>query len=213
MNIFFLDPDPRKCAEYHCDRHVIKMVTEYAQLLSMALWKLDFEHAKYLHSVNQIMNAPQEITGKKRGQSHYVHPCALWVQHSRVNYDWLRVMAIELGNEYFYRYGYLIHKHHSSLTRVLMHLASTDKLPDRGFTSPPLAMPEEYMQEDAVAAYRELYGFEKVHFATYTRRKMPNWLYPYWKTKYLHTNEPIKVFPTYRPLRLKTRPLIIHREL
>ena len=33
MNIFFLDFDTKKCAKYHCDKHVVKMILETAQLL------------------------------------------------------------------------------------------------------------------------------------------------------------------------------------
>jgi len=29
MNIFYLDKDTKKCAEYHVDKHVVKMITEY----------------------------------------------------------------------------------------------------------------------------------------------------------------------------------------
>lgn len=29
MNIFYLDPDPRICAEMHVDKHVVKMIIEY----------------------------------------------------------------------------------------------------------------------------------------------------------------------------------------
>jgi len=36
MNIFFLDFDVKKCAEYHCDKHVVKMILETAQLLCSA---------------------------------------------------------------------------------------------------------------------------------------------------------------------------------
>jgi hypothetical protein len=28
MNIFFLDFDTNKCAKYHCDKHVVKMILE-----------------------------------------------------------------------------------------------------------------------------------------------------------------------------------------
>ena len=34
MNIFYLDHDPKICATYHNDKHVVKMIIEYAQLLS-----------------------------------------------------------------------------------------------------------------------------------------------------------------------------------
>ena len=34
MNIFHVDTDPKICAEQMCDKHVVKMVIETAQLLS-----------------------------------------------------------------------------------------------------------------------------------------------------------------------------------
>ena len=41
MNIFYLDREPKTCAEMHCDKHVVKMIIEYAQLLSTAHRLLD----------------------------------------------------------------------------------------------------------------------------------------------------------------------------
>ena len=41
MNIFYLHNDPRTCAEMHLDKHVVKMILEYAQLLSTAHRVLD----------------------------------------------------------------------------------------------------------------------------------------------------------------------------
>jgi len=41
MNIFYLDHDVRKCAEMHNDKHTVKMILEYAQLLSTAHRVLD----------------------------------------------------------------------------------------------------------------------------------------------------------------------------
>ncbi|SER70381.1 hypothetical protein SAMN05421690_10568 [Nitrosomonas sp. Nm51] len=39
MNIFVLDLDIKKCAQYDCDQHVSKMILESAQLLCTALKK------------------------------------------------------------------------------------------------------------------------------------------------------------------------------
>jgi hypothetical protein len=36
MNIFALDSDPVVAAQQHCDKHVVKMIIEYAQLMSTA---------------------------------------------------------------------------------------------------------------------------------------------------------------------------------
>lgn len=33
MNIFYLDKDIQKCVEYHCDKHVVKLIIEELQLL------------------------------------------------------------------------------------------------------------------------------------------------------------------------------------
>ena len=43
MNIFYLHKDPRQCAQMHCDKHVVKMIVEYAQLMSTAHRVLDGE--------------------------------------------------------------------------------------------------------------------------------------------------------------------------
>ena len=41
MNIFYLDHDVYKCAEMHNNKHTVKMILEYAQLLSTAHRFLD----------------------------------------------------------------------------------------------------------------------------------------------------------------------------
>ena len=41
MNIFYLDKDPKVCAEMHLDKHSSKMMVEYAQLMSTAHRVLD----------------------------------------------------------------------------------------------------------------------------------------------------------------------------
>ena len=43
MNIFYLDEDPVKAAQYMCDKHVVKMIVESAQILSTAHRVLDGE--------------------------------------------------------------------------------------------------------------------------------------------------------------------------
>ena len=62
MNLFFLDNDLDKCAEYHVDKHIVKMPLEAAQLLCTAMWvdkvlgfcphKLDKEERKELLITN-----------------------------------------------------------------------------------------------------------------------------------------------------------------
>ena len=41
MNIFYLHREPEACAQAHLDKHVTKMIIEYAQLMSTAHRVLD----------------------------------------------------------------------------------------------------------------------------------------------------------------------------
>ena len=43
MNFFYLDEDPWQSIEYHCDKHIVKMPTEYKQMLCTAHRVLDGE--------------------------------------------------------------------------------------------------------------------------------------------------------------------------
>ena len=43
MNIFILDEDPVVAAQLQCDKHVVKMIVECAQMLSTAHRMLDGE--------------------------------------------------------------------------------------------------------------------------------------------------------------------------
>jgi hypothetical protein len=84
MNIFFLNRNIRKCAEYHCDKHVVKMTLESVQILSSAA------------QLNG-MNAPYKIT-------HPNHPSVLWAQKSLNNWMFLWFLSAALNDEYKYRF-------------------------------------------------------------------------------------------------------------
>ena len=43
MNIFYLHKEPEVSARLHCDKHVVKMIIEYAQMLSTAHRMIDGE--------------------------------------------------------------------------------------------------------------------------------------------------------------------------
>ena len=88
MNIFFLDKDPVIAAQYHCDKHCVKMILESAQLLSTAHRVLDEDDAHPdLYKV-----------------AHKNHPSTIWTRSSEEHYIWLyelfRNLSIEFGNRY-----------------------------------------------------------------------------------------------------------------
>lgn len=198
MNIFYLDHDPIRCAQLHCDAHVIKMVTEYAQLLSSAMWVYEPVEALALYKRGQIMNAPPHVTGKKV-HAHFNHRCMVWTRASRQNFDWLKAMALELGKEYHRRYGWRKDRQHSALMNCIVHLNSSNNFPDHEFTPPPQSMPDEYKGLDTVWAYRRLYKYEKIRFARYTNRSVPTWL----RSEYLkrwYLNHELPMYKSAQPM-------------
>lgn len=160
MNVFYLDTNPQKAAEYHCDKHVVKMILESAQLLSTA-WR--------------VLEGDQEadIKGLYR-ETHTNHPCAVWVRESRANYNYVYQLFEALCQEYTRRYG----KEHKT-ARLLDPLyelpfglpEATDYKP----TNPPQCMPKEYHDISPVVAYRTYYIQEKAYMAKWTKRDKPFW--------------------------------------
>jgi hypothetical protein len=151
MNIFFLDFDTQKCAQYHCDKHVVKMILETAQLLCGA------------HHVTGG-NAQYKL-------SHKNHPCAIWTRESLSNYLYLCDLGLELCKEYTYRYG----RRHKSQDVIEWCVTNKPNINDIGFTTPPKAMPDEYKVMDVVESYRNYYMGAKKDFAVWKNRDTPEW--------------------------------------
>ena len=180
MNIFYLHHDPETCAQMHNDKHVVKMILEYAQLLSTAHRVLDGTEQQALsksgrkQKVWQLPDARNQAIYKA---SHINHPSAKWVRHNISNYSWLFSMWVNLLREYTYRYD----KVHSS-ERLVEHLVNIPKnIPhDNGWTAPWRAMPDEYklnrnVENYTVESYRAYYLGEKVKMSRWTNRPMPQW--------------------------------------
>jgi hypothetical protein len=153
MNIFVLDTDIEKCAQYHCDQHVVKMILESVQMLCTALNKKGFD-------------TPYRST-------HVKHPCVLWVEQSYGNFLWLKNLTIELDKEYRYRYNR--DSRHKSI--AILDAISPCHYENLGVTEFAQAMPDEYkVPGDAVQAYRQFYLGEKMAFAKWTKRPAPAWI-------------------------------------
>ena len=144
MNIFYLDVNPNTAAKMQCDRHVVKMILESAQLLSTAHRELDGDDW-----------ADSSLLYKS---THKNHPSAVWVRESSQQYLWCYEHMIHLGEEYKYRYG-KTHKTIEKLGRVLKRWP--DNIQSLAFAEPPQCMPDEYKAEDAVTGYRNYYALDK----------------------------------------------------
>jgi hypothetical protein len=174
MNIFYLDNSPRLCAEQHCDKHVVKMILEYAQLLSTAHRVLD-----------GVVSTGISKTGRKQTSyvlsdsrepvlyraTHLNHPSAVWVRQSSANYEWLYVMWLELMSEYTHRY----HKQHACEKLVTQLRELPHNITQGTFTEPPPAMPDYCkVSGDSIRSYRNYYIQEKARFAKW-KTKTPEW--------------------------------------
>lgn len=150
MNIFILDYDIEKSAQYHCDQHVNKMILEAAQIICT------------VHHLKGDKEIPYKPT-------HPKHPCTIWAGTSFENYLYVLDYAFYLNIEAKARYNRKVN--HKSFD-VLMNLSFPDfELTKR--TPFARAMPEEFKRiGDTVEAYREYYKTKE--FATW-KTNIPEW--------------------------------------
>lgn len=150
MNIFYLSNNVKKCARYHVNKHVVKMILESAQLLCTAIWLAGGQaHCK---------------------PTHKNHPSAIWARASKANWLWLKSLALALCDEYSFRYQ----KTHK-LEPIINELICPD-IPDLPFTQPTPAMPDEYKHANSLIAYRNYYKYGKKHLHDWKFRSVPKFI-------------------------------------
>ena len=158
MNIFVLHQNPKVAAQMQCDKHVVKMILESAQMLSAAHRMLDGDTYADANGLYKT--------------THKNHPCTKWVQESLFNYRWLYVHFLALGEEYTYRYG----KEHLSITKLKKAL---EKLPDNipVKRQTPFAQATGDINEGTIIdTYREYYMHKQDKFnMVWTNRDIPEW--------------------------------------
>ena len=176
MNIFYLHPDPKICAELHNDKHVVKMILEYAQLLSTAHRVLDGIQSVVVSKTNRKQT--RYVLSDEREYSLYLsthtnHPSAIWVRQSYENYEWLYKLFIAVLDEYTYRYG----KIHATARLIDALYTPPNHIPKGvGFTEPTPAMPDEYkVSGNSVRSYINYYLGAKQHLASWKKRQIPEW--------------------------------------
>ena len=158
MNIFYLDRDPKIAAQMMCDKHVVKMILESAQMLSTAHRVIDGDYRADLIGMYKT--------------AHKNHPSTKWVRASKENYNWLWLHFDALLKEYTHRYG----KHHA--TERLRNISFMPPLNTEigvPFTDPPQCMPDYCKGDDTVSAYQTYYIVEKADYATWKKREKPGW--------------------------------------
>lgn len=162
MNVFYLDTDIKKCAEYHCDRHVVKMIVEYTQILNTSLFNLGVDKS-------QLFYRP----------THMNHPSVRWASESCDNWIWLHILTQNLNDEYKFRYDHT--NNHLSFEKLinsnLITLAKNIKTwKSKTFTKVSQAMNSDCYDEDSLIAYRKYYNTHKKHLHKWTKREVPYWI-------------------------------------
>ena len=147
MNIFALHTDPEIAAILHCDKHIVKMPLETAQMLST------------------ICGGPYKPT-------HANHPCTVWARASTANYSWLWQLGVALSQEYTYRYG----KTHKCQAIIELLSEPPTNVPAGRRTPFAQAMPPECQHTDAVLAYQRYYAAHKQHLAAWKFRPKPDFM-------------------------------------
>ena len=175
MNIFALHQETKPSAIMHCDKHCVKMIVEYAQLMSTAHRFLDGEYyaGKTVkgHNIKRYRMKLDIMENNLYKASHINHPSAVWVRQSKSNYEWLYSLGRELMKEYTFRYD----KNHACEKLIPFLENVPNKIGVNQFTMPTPAMPEIYKVSCVVESYRNYYRGDKRRFATWKNRSVPEW--------------------------------------
>lgn len=184
MNLFFINQYLEGCALEACDKHVVKMILETAQLLYSAWW---------CRSGNL---PPSELQPYRK--THINHPMSIWVRESKTNYQFACYYGLLLCHEYTQRYG-KYHKTEAHIRQLYqwgfppleleIPPAKNAKPIDHayhdvphGIQSIPLCMGKEYYIRDennnllGVESYRNYYMSKQNNFSmTWKNKEHPQW--------------------------------------
>jgi len=183
VNIFVLDKNPTRAAEFHCDKHVVKMILESGQMLSTAHWLgwarlLKAPPMKTKQLQQWLRDNVREDLQPKWKMTHAGHPCSVWTQEVWGNYMWHSRLGLALCDEYTRRYG-KVHKSHEYHRWLNRHIpptfASTVENPV-GTTQFAVCMPDDVkVTEDPVASYRNYYNVHKARMTRWAYTEKPIW--------------------------------------
>ena len=159
MNIFYVHESPYRSATMLCDKHVVKMILESAQMLSTAHRVLDGDEIADSKDLYKAV--------------HKNHPCTIWTCSSSAHYEWLYEHMSCLMTEYQRRYEktHATHRLHFPLCNFPHNIEHDE------FSPPPQCMPDQYKVEgNTVQSYRNYYHGEKAYFAKWNNgRQAPTW--------------------------------------
>jgi len=157
LNFFFLDRDPKKCAEYHGNKHLNKMQVEYAQIVSSVWWIVGKDHPEFTELIQPHI---YKLT-------HASHPAVKWACQSQAHVLCIIEVGLALAEEKVIRSKRaknkwkLTHKSTPVLEFVRNHLPP---IQETSWSDPPACMPDclKTKGKDIVDRYRLYYAGHKI---------------------------------------------------
>jgi len=164
MNRFLINYSPELCARDLCDKHVVKMPLEEAQMLCTTMRLHAPEYAEEARLYRAV---------------HQKHPCTIWAGQSRANYEYSLDMFREMCREYTHRYD----KVHASWRLYDALVDGAQYVPDGGITPHPECFSEHTDLKSGrpwpIYSYRKFYMTKQKRFKmVWTKRDMPEWFVP-----------------------------------
>jgi len=161
MNRFLISYTPEWIARELCDKHIVKMPLEEAQMLCTVIRRYDPDHADR-HDLYKSV--------------HEKHPCTLWAGESRANYNYAFRLWNHMCLEYTYRYG----RRHASERFINALRDGIMCVPEGDLTAHPECFSEhtdlktgEFYPMDS---YRKFYMTKQRRFSMkWTNRPVPSW--------------------------------------
>lgn len=152
INLFYLDECFKKSAEYHVDKHVVKIILEATQVLS---------------TTNNLIGS-----GGPYKTTHKNHPICIWARSSLDNYMWVTSYGLYLCEEYTYRFK-KTHKCESLIKYMRYNRPNFDA---RDLTEHPKCMPDYCKVDCPIESYRNYYNNEKRDLFKWSGRPLPYWI-------------------------------------
>jgi hypothetical protein len=181
MNIFYLSKDPIEAAQMSCDKHVVKMILESAQLLCTCHRVLDgieyYDKTANGRKIKRWKHPNSNMDAVLYKAGWIKHPSTLWLFESAYNYIWLYQHMMALNDEYKKRYNHT--KDHLAIQKLgdLLKNPPKNAKVNKIATDPTPAMPDECkIPGDVVGSYRNYYIMKKQRFATWKAPAViPEW--------------------------------------
>jgi len=162
VNFFYLDKDPKKCAKYYCNKHILKIPIEIAQILSKIHYELksSIDYSKIYKNSIVVKNT--------------IGPYC-WIKESLDNYFWANQLGLELINEYKFRYNKVEHKTESILKYLNENTPNLPKIGETPFIGTNKYDMFQYISKDPVICARYNYAEMKCINDKWNKDGPPGW--------------------------------------